>query len=106
MKIQEIVAALAAASKQIEELNAMVAQLDARCTALEGAATAKATAKVDKACNTKEGSIADTTVALLKAGNKPKDVLTMILEKHAGAKTTLACVYWYKTRINKGLYAD
>lgn len=104
MKIQEIVEALAAATKQVEELNAMVAQLDARCTALE-AEPAKAE-KLAKACNTKEGSIADTTVALLKAGNKPKDVLSMILEKHAGAKTTLACVYWYKTRINKGLYAD
>jgi len=50
-----------------------------------------------------KGSIAATIMQGLRAGKAPKKVLEIVLKKHKDAKTTLACVYWYKSRINRGL---
>lgn len=50
-----------------------------------------------------KGSIAATIMQGLRAGKAPKKVLEIVLKKHKDAKTTIACVYWYKSRINRGL---
>jgi hypothetical protein len=42
-------------------------------------------------------------VAELKAGGKPKDVLASALAKFPEAKTSMACVYWYASKIKQGL---
>jgi hypothetical protein len=39
----------------------------------------------------------------LKAGTSPKDTLQIIHDNFEGCKTTMACVYWYKSKINNGL---
>jgi len=39
----------------------------------------------------------------LKAGTSPKDTLQIIQATFEGCKTTMACVYWYKSKINQGL---
>lgn len=41
-------------------------------------------------------------VQQLKAGQKPKEVLEMIKIGHPDCKTTMACVYWYASKINGG----
>ena len=40
---------------------------------------------------------------LLKAGTTPKETLETIQATFEGCKTTMACVYWYKSKINQGL---
>lgn len=42
-------------------------------------------------------------VEQLKAGTAPKDVLIGALIKFPTAKTSMACVYWYASKINQGL---
>ena len=42
-------------------------------------------------------------VNLLKGGMKPKDVLTNALITFPEAKTSMACVYWYASKIKQGL---
>lgn len=42
-------------------------------------------------------------VAQLKEGQSPKQVLANALEKFPSAKTSMACVYWYASKINQGL---
>ena len=39
----------------------------------------------------------------LKAGTSPKETLEIIQATFEGCKTTMACVYWYKSKINNGL---
>jgi len=48
-------------------------------------------------------TIASTIIAGLKAGKTPQKVLAEVLKKHQGASTTIACVYWYASRIKRGL---
>lgn len=52
---------------------------------------------------TKKLGIGKRIVELLKSGIEPKVVLEEIL-KEFNSKTTIACVYWYKSKINKGFY--
>ncbi len=40
---------------------------------------------------------------LLKSGVSPKETLETIQATFEGCKTTMACVYWYKSKINQGL---
>ena len=42
-------------------------------------------------------------VSLLKGGMKPKDVLINALITFPNAKTSMACVYWYASKIKQGL---
>jgi hypothetical protein len=42
-------------------------------------------------------------VAQLKTGLAPKVVLEQALEKFPSAKTSMACVYWYASKIKQGL---
>ena len=42
-------------------------------------------------------------VNLLKGGMKPKDVLVNALITFPEAKTSMACVYWYASKIKQGL---
>lgn len=42
-------------------------------------------------------------VAQLKEGLSPKQVLANALEKFPSAKTSMACVYWYASKIKQGL---
>ena len=42
-------------------------------------------------------------VSLLKGGMKPKDVLLNALITFPEAKTSMACVYWYASKIKQGL---
>jgi hypothetical protein len=42
-------------------------------------------------------------VNLLKGGMKPKDVLINALITFPEAKTSMACVYWYASKIKQGL---
>lgn len=46
--------------------------------------------------------IGQVIVKELKAGSKPKEVLELIQQQFEGCKTTMACVYWYKSKINGG----
>ena len=39
----------------------------------------------------------------LKAGTSPQKTLEIIKETFDGCQTTMACVYWYKSKINSGL---
>lgn len=50
-----------------------------------------------------KGSIAATIIAGLAKGHKPAKVLANVHKKHAGCNTTIACVYWYASRIKRGL---
>ena len=51
----------------------------------------------------KKGTIAATIIAALRKQTAPAKVLAQVLKKHKGAKTSIACVYWYKSRMNRGL---
>lgn len=42
-------------------------------------------------------------VNLLKGGMKPKDVLVNALITFPEAKTSMACIYWYASKIKQGL---
>jgi hypothetical protein len=42
-------------------------------------------------------------IAQLKAGTKPKDVLIQVKEKFPSAQTSMACVYWYASKIKAGI---
>ena len=61
------------------------------------------TKPIDELSKPKKLGIGKEIVKLLKEGKTPKIVLEEILEKF-GSKTTMACVYWYKSKINKGFY--
>lgn len=66
---------------------------------------AKAGFKANKAKPaSKSGTIAASIIAGLRSGKTPQKVLALVLKKHKG-KTTIACVYWYKSRMNRGLIA-
>lgn len=53
-----------------------------------------------------EGTIAHSTVELIRAGFGNAEILEKIKQKHAGCQTSTACVSWYRTRVRKGLYGD
>ena len=57
--------------------------------------------KVDE--KKKSQGIGKRIVQHLKDGKTPKETLELIL-KEFSSKTTMACVYWYKSKINKGLF--
>jgi hypothetical protein len=59
--------------------------------------------EVEAQAPSKKKGIGKRIVELLKGGMEPKTVLEEIL-KEFGSKTTIACVYWYKSKINKGFY--
>lgn len=42
-------------------------------------------------------------VSRLKEGAKPKDVLAEVMVKFDNPKTTMACVYWYASKIKAGV---
>jgi hypothetical protein len=42
-------------------------------------------------------------VTQLKSGMKPKDVLEDVKSKFPSAKTSMACIYWYQSKISQGL---
>lgn len=52
-----------------------------------------------------KATIASTIIAGLQAGNEPAKVLKAVHKKHKGCATTIACVYWYSSRIKRGLIA-
>lgn len=52
-----------------------------------------------------EGTIAHTTISLIRAGLSNNEILAKILEKHK-SQTTMACVAWYRAKMRKGLYGD
>ena len=52
---------------------------------------------------TKPQGIGNKILELLKAGTSPKETLEIIQTTFEGCKTTMACVYWYKSKINQGL---
>jgi len=81
-------------------MNAMtqvLLQAHAKPAARAKAAKPKAKAKKAKV------TIASITIKELKAGRKPAKVLAIIKKKFADCKTTMACVYWYASRINRGM---
>lgn len=51
----------------------------------------------------KPQGIGNFVVTQLKAKVTPKDVLAQVKEKFPSAKTSMACVYWYASKINQGL---
>ena len=79
--------------------------LDAAETKLVEVAEAqdKVVETVEAEAPKKAKGIGKKIVEYLKAGVEPKDVLVKILEEFK-SKTTIACVYWYKSKINKGFY--
>ena len=58
---------------------------------------------VIKTKQTKPQGIGNKILELLKAGTSPKETLEIIQATFEGCKTTMACVYWYKSKINQGL---
>jgi hypothetical protein len=52
---------------------------------------------------TKPQGIGNKILELLKSGVSPKETLETIQATFEGCKTTMACVYWYKSKINQGL---
>jgi hypothetical protein len=52
---------------------------------------------------TKPQGIGNKILELLKSGVSPKETLETIQATFEGCKTTMACVYWYKSKINNGL---
>lgn len=52
---------------------------------------------------TKPMGIGNKILELLKSGVSPKETLETIQATFEGCKTTMACVYWYKSKINQGL---
>jgi hypothetical protein len=52
---------------------------------------------------TKPQGIGNKILELLKSGVSPKETLATIQATFEGCKTTMACVYWYKSKINQGL---
>jgi hypothetical protein len=79
----------------------MSQQLSAVQKSTEDAFKIKPAAKVQ--ATFEKGSIAATIMQGLRAGKAPKKILETVLKKHEGANTTIACVYWYKSRLNRGL---
>lgn len=53
-----------------------------------------------------EGTIAHTTVTLIRQGLSNTDILKRIQAKHTGCNTSMACVAWYRAKMRKGLYGD
>jgi len=51
----------------------------------------------------KNQGIGKFIIKKLKSGLNPKDVLKEVLNEFH-SNTTMACVYWYKSKINKGFY--
>lgn len=47
------------------------------------------------------GAIAQKCVNLLKSGLKPKQVVEELKRQDPNCKTTIACVYWYQSKMNK-----
>ena len=50
----------------------------------------------------REGTIAATIIKGIKADKSPEDVLAMVKKEHKGCKTTLPCVYWYRSKLATG----
>lgn len=69
----------------------------------EKAAEAKATQPKEKVIPSKPQGIGNFIVGELKLKTAPKDVLAKVKEKFPSAKTSMACVYWYASKINQGL---
>lgn len=51
--------------------------------------------KAAKEAKPKGPTIGATAIELLKGGMSAKDTLAKIQEQFPGAKTTMACIYWY-----------
>lgn len=56
-----------------------------------------------KAKSKKGASIADTIRGNIRKGMKPAKNLAAVQKKHKGCSTSIACVYWYQSRFNRGL---
>lgn len=52
------------------------------------------------------GTIADTTIQLIRKGLSNTQILDEVKAKHAGCQTSMACVSWYRAKMRKGLYGD
>lgn len=57
----------------------------------------------EKVIPSKPQGIGAFCITQLKAKVAPKDVLAQVKEKFPTAKTSMACVYWYASKINQGL---
>ncbi len=66
----------------------------------------KAKVKEVKQAVKKGGTIAASIIAGLRAGRTPQKVLEAVQKKHKDCKTTIACVYWYSSRIKRGLIPE
>lgn len=78
---------------------------NSRVPAAQVARARQAQTAAKKQCEPSKGTISATIVAGLRKGLSPQKVLAIALKKHKGAITTIACVYWYKSRRNRGLIA-
>ena len=96
MTTQELIKEVACGSVAPEfteaELNAIK---DAEAVAL-----AQATAPTPQAPRTKKMGIGKYIVSYLSQGLSPKDVLALIGARFPEAKTSMACVYWYQSKLN------
>lgn len=50
------------------------------------------------------GGIGNTIVAGIKAKKDNDAILAMVKKAHKGAKTTAACVAWYRSKLNLGAH--
>jgi hypothetical protein len=57
---------------------------------------------LEKTVKTKKLGIGKRITELLKLKTPTKDVLATIKAEFEGCKTTMACVYWYASKINLG----
>ena len=64
----------------------------------------KATTEAKTEKKEKGPTISSRIVEQLKAGVAPKAVLEVIQKEFKNCKTSMACVYWFKSKINCGAY--
>lgn len=53
-----------------------------------------------------EGTIAHTTISLIREGLSNTEILKRIQAQHTGCNTSMACVAWYRAKMRKGTYGD
>ena len=88
-----------------EEFGMLCASQEVRSSIGSSIASAQlhSAAKPQKAKAKLKGSIADTIRQGIRDELDNKAILKLVQKKHKGCNTTMACVYWYQSRFNRGL---
>ena len=86
-----------------QEFGALLAAQGTTASSIGHALVKANAAEPKKAKKKAKTTVADTIRDGIRKEMAMGDILKLVHKKHKGMRTTIACVYWYKSRFNRGL---